>query len=79
VAVREAVAGVLLGVLFVAVTLELPLAHLPGAVAGLAKPLGEGDLVAGQRPAAVLLQAEALLVAPRQHAGARGHALGALT
>ena len=55
---------------------EMPLADLSGDVTGSLEALGEGELLERQRPLVVILDAEALLIAPGQHAGAGGDALG---
>ena len=53
----------------------MPFADLASDVAGRLQPLGDGEFRQRQRSLAVVLHAESLLVAPGDHAGARGHAL----
>ncbi|MEY3853689.1 MAG: hypothetical protein RI910_2669 [Verrucomicrobiota bacterium] len=53
----------------------MPLTHLSGDVAGGFEALGDGELRERKRPLVVILDAEALLIAPRKDPGSGGHAL----
>ena len=56
--------------------LQVPLADHSGAVAGTLQPLGDEHLVEWHRNGAVVIDAEATLIAPGEQSGARGDALG---
>ena len=60
---------------FLADEVEVPLADLAGDVASGLEPFGDGQLLERERPLVVVLDAEALLIASREHAGAGRDAL----